>query len=167
MPAINPRWIYLFVLLSCAGLLGYALYAQHVDGLHPCPLCITQRAFFALAGFFALCTLSLPARAVELVMVEQHGCEWCARWNEEIAPIYPKTAEGAFAPLRRVDLRNMPDDLETTRRVLFTPTFLIVEDRHAKARLEGYPGADFFWPLLEALLRDHADFAPDGEVGDS
>jgi len=54
MPAINPRWIYLFVLLSCAGLLGYALYAQHVDGLHPCPLCITQRAFFALAGFFAL-----------------------------------------------------------------------------------------------------------------
>ena len=54
MPAINPRWIYLFVLLSCAGLLGYALYAQHVDGLRPCPLCITQRAFFALAGFFAL-----------------------------------------------------------------------------------------------------------------
>ena len=106
-----------------------------------------------------------PSR--QLVMVEQRGCEWCKRWNAEIAPIYPKTAEGAFAPLRRVDLRNMPDDLETTRRVLFTPTFLIVEDGHAKARLEGYPGADFFWPLLEALLRDHADFAPDGEVGDS
>ncbi|WP_065270572.1 MULTISPECIES: hypothetical protein [Phaeobacter] len=128
------------------------------------PLLLLRRL---LAGFFVLCTLSLPARAVELVMVEQHGCEWCARWNEEIAPIYPKTAEGAFAPLRRVDLRNMPDDLETTRRVLFTPTFLIVEDGHEKARLEGYPGADFFWPLLEALLRDHADFAPDGEVGDS
>lgn len=107
------------------------------------PLLLLRRL---LAGFFVLCTLSLPARAVELVMVEQHGCEWCARWNEEIAPIYPKTAEGAFAPLRRVDLRNMPDDLETTRRVLFTPTFLIVEDGHEKARLEGYPGADFSGP---------------------
>lgn len=102
--------------------------------------------------------LVAPARAVELVMVEQHGCEWCARWNEEIAPIYPKTAEGEFAPLRRVDLRNLPSDLNTTRRVNFTPTFLIVKDGHEIARLEGYPGEDFFWPLLEAMLRDHAGF---------
>lgn len=103
---------------------------------------------------------SLPARAYELVMVEQHGCEWCARWNAEIGPIYPKTPEGTFAPLRRVDLRDMPEDLKTTRRVLFTPTFLIVKDDHEIARLEGYPGQDFFWPLLEALLREHAGFRP-------
>lgn len=113
----------------------------------------------------AVVLLAPPARAVELVMVEQHGCEWCARWNEEIGPIYPKTAEGAFAPLRRVDLRNMPKGLETTRRVNFTPTFLIVKEGREIARLEGYPGEDFFWPLLESMLRDHAGFAPD--TGDS
>lgn len=113
---------------------------------------------FLAAGLAAV--LALPALAAELVMVEQHGCEWCARWNEEIAPIYPKTAEGAFAPLRRVDLRAIPADLETARRVVFTPTFLIVEDGRELARLEGYPGEDFFWPLLEKLLVDHTGFVP-------
>lgn len=116
-------------------------------------------ALFGL-GLMAAILTSTPVRAVELVMVEQPGCEWCARWNEEIGPIYPKTAEGRFAPLRRVNLRDLPDDLVPARRVVFTPTFLIVSDGHEMARLEGYPGADFFWPLLEALLRDHAGFEP-------
>ncbi|MEP1327602.1 hypothetical protein [Pseudophaeobacter sp.] len=102
-----------------------------------------------------------PSSGVELVMVEQQGCEWCRRWNEEIAPIYPKTTEGAFAPLRRVDLRAIPDDLKTARRVNFTPTFLIVKDSHEMARLEGYPGEDFFWPLLAQLLSKHVGFTPD------
>ena len=37
----------------------------------------------------------LAARAIgggaayELVMVEEHGCPWCARWNAEIGPVYP------------------------------------------------------------------------------
>ena len=45
-----------------------------------------------LSGFlWALPTL-LPA--ADLVMVEEPGCPWCARWTAEIGPIYPKTAEG-------------------------------------------------------------------------
>ncbi|WP_425043494.1 hypothetical protein [Primorskyibacter sp. S87] len=102
--------------------------------------------------------LALPVAAAELVMVEQTGCEWCARWNEEIAPAYPKTREGRFAPLRRVDLRAMPPDLEVSRRVVFTPTFLVVENEQEIGRLEGYPGEDFFWPLLEQLLEDTTEF---------
>jgi hypothetical protein len=106
--------------------------------------------------------LTATAPAVnELVMVEQIGCEWCKRWNAEIAPIYPKTREGEFAPLRRVDLHALPDDLVVTRRVNFTPTFLIVKDGREMARLEGYPGEDFFWPLLAQLLSKHLAFDPD------
>lgn len=52
--SISSRNIYLFILSCCVGLLAYALYAQYVDGLHPCPLCISQRAFFALTGLIAL-----------------------------------------------------------------------------------------------------------------
>ena len=100
------------------------------------------------------------ALAAELVMVEQVGCAWCARWNEEIAPAYPKTSEGRFAPLRRVDLHALPDDLEIARRVVFTPTFLLVEDGREIARMEGYPGEDFFWPMLDKLLSDHTDYEP-------
>jgi len=45
-----------FVLMAAAvvAVLGYALYAEWVDGLEPCPLCMTQRAFFLLVGLLAL-----------------------------------------------------------------------------------------------------------------
>src|SRR3546814_19952527 len=45
-----------------------------------------------------------PAAAAELIMLERPGCAWCLRWDREIAPIYPKPAEGHPAPLRRVDV---------------------------------------------------------------
>lgn len=103
--------------------------------------------------------VAVPALAVELVMVEQPGCTYCERWDAEIAPAYPNTEQGRFAPLRRVQLRAMPPDLTVTRRVSFTPTFLVVDDGHEIARLEGYPGEDFFWPVLADLLRRSAGYA--------
>ncbi|MCF6232005.1 MAG: hypothetical protein L3J36_02695 [Rhodobacteraceae bacterium] len=105
--------------------------------------------------------LTLPGNAAELVMVEQTGCEWCEVWNDEIGPVYPKTTEGKFAPLRRVDLYAMPKDLHIARRVNFTPTFLIVENGQELGRLEGYPGEDFFWPLLEMMLKKFTDYDPE------
>ncbi|MGB6791991.1 MAG: hypothetical protein WBE53_11300, partial [Pseudolabrys sp.] len=44
------------------------------------------------------------ARAAELIIFEQAGCAWCETFDREIAPIYPKTAEGQRAPLRRVNI---------------------------------------------------------------
>ncbi|WP_425441129.1 hypothetical protein [Ruegeria marina] len=93
-------------------------------------------------------------------MVEQAGCEWCARWNKEIGDIYPLSAEGRFAPLKRVDLRAIPADLELSRRVVFTPTFIVVEDGREIGRIEGYPGEHFFWPVLEKLLIEQTSFQP-------
>lgn len=90
--------------------------------------------------------------ALELVMVERAGCAWCARWNEEIAPIWPKSQEGAQAPLRRIDLHKIPDDLTLEREVIFTPTFILVDDDRELSRLEGYPGADFFWPIVSGMI---------------
>lgn len=120
----------------------------------------------AFVALFLVLMFSGLAVAAELVMVEQNGCEWCERWNQEIAPAYPKTTEGKFAPLRRVDLRDMPPGLDIARRVNFTPTFLIVENGAELARLEGYPGADFFWPVLANLLMKHTNYNPaTGEEG--
>lgn len=49
--------------LACAGLLGYALYAEHVLGLTPCPLCIFQRiAVLVLGALFLLAALQDPGR---------------------------------------------------------------------------------------------------------
>ena len=90
----------------------------------------------------------------ELVMIEEPGCMYCARWHAEIAPIYPKTAEGKSAPLRRVDLRHqMPADLSFKSRPRFTPTFVLVRDGVEVSRIGGYPGEDFFWGLLGRMLQ--------------
>lgn len=107
---------------------------------------------------------SQAAAGVELVMVEQHGCHWCAQWDATIAPIYPKTPEGAYAPLRRIDLRApVPDDLDLKTRAVFTPTFILVEDGRELARMEGYPGEELFWWGLDSLLRDNTDFGGERE----
>lgn len=116
--------------------------------------------FRNLLATIGLAIFGSPLWAVDLVMVEQAGCGWCAQWNREIGEIYPVSAEGRFAPLKRVDLRAMPDDLQLSRRVNFTPTFIVVEDGRELARIEGYPGEHFFWPVLERLLIENTAFRP-------
>lgn len=96
----------------------------------------------------------VSARAAELIMVEEPGCVWCARWNTEIGPIYPKTAEARRAPLRRMDISDVSASGITFKsRVTFTPTFILVEDGQEVIRIEGYPGEDFFWGLLAEMLK--------------
>ncbi|WP_299808582.1 transcriptional regulator [uncultured Roseibium sp.] len=110
--------------------------------------------FGALARVvFIVLVWSLPAGAAELIMLEQPGCVWCKRWNEEIGVAYPKTEEGQRAPLRRVDITDSwPEDLTGIARERLTPTFVLIENGVEIDRLRGYPGAHFFWPLLAGML---------------
>src|SRR5262245_281038 len=48
------RRVFTLIFLVCAGLLGYALYLQHWQGLDPCPWCVVQRLGFMLVGLIAL-----------------------------------------------------------------------------------------------------------------
>ena len=49
-------------LLAVVGLMGYALFAEHVLGLEACPLCIFQRmAFIGLGVVFLVAGLHSPA----------------------------------------------------------------------------------------------------------
>ena len=112
-----------------------------------------------LAILLTLVVFPLAAQATELVMVDDDGCVWCARWEEEVGPAYPKSTEGQFAPLRKINIRDITDEIEVARRVNFTPTFLIVKEGRELARIEGYPGAHFFFPLVEQLLVENTDFA--------
>lgn len=95
-----------------------------------------------------------------LLMAEEDGCFWCAKWNEEIAHIYPKTIEGQTAPLQRYDLHGTTPDVEFEKRVLFTPTFILIENGAEVGRIEGYPGEDFFWGLL-TMMFERADIPLD------
>ncbi len=109
----------------------------------------------AVPGFAALlCAAWVHAAvAAELVMFESTACEWCATWDEEIAPIYPRTPESRRAPLRRVDIHDpRPPDLASIGGILYTPTFVLVQDGVEVGRITGYPGEDFFWGLLASLI---------------
>lgn len=51
----NPRIWFFLGFLGCAGLLAAGAYFQFVEGLKPCPLCISQRIAIFLTG---LCFLA-------------------------------------------------------------------------------------------------------------
>ena len=116
---------------------------------------------FGLLLAAVMAWLAMPATlsAAELIMVERQGCHYCIEWKTDLGPIYPKTAEGAFAPLRVIDIADSPPPgvrFDTT--VVFTPTFVLVEDGTELARIEGYPGEDFFWGLLRMMLEAKTEF---------
>ncbi|WP_138422945.1 thioredoxin family protein [Maritimibacter alexandrii] len=116
----------------------------------------------ALAALFAIFA-ALPALAADLVMVEQPGCAYCRQWDAELSEIYPKTPEGQAAPLVRVqlvDVQKGRTEFDFARPVNFTPTFVLVEDGAELARIEGYPGEDFFWGLLGMMLKAQIGFDP-------
>ncbi len=110
----------------------------------------------------ALCALLLQAAStaalaqeLTLYMVEQPGCIYCARWNEDVGDAYHLTAEGKAAPLTRIDLRDpLPEGVTFARKAVFTPTFVLVRDGRELERIEGYPGEDFFYGLLGVMLKN-------------
>jgi hypothetical protein len=116
-----------------------------------------MRLTSSLVTILALWALPGLAYAAELLMIERHGCHWCERWNAEIGPIYPTTTEGARAPLRRVQIRELPDDVTFASPPIFTPTFVLVDEGRELGRIEGYAGDEFFWFVLTNLLDAHPD----------
>lgn len=106
------------------------------------------------ATIVAMAATILPGKAeTELLMLEQPGCAWCARFNADIAPAYAKTAAGQRAPLRRVDIKQpWPEDLKNIRAERYTPTFILLDDNQEIGRIRGYPGDNWFWVMLDELL---------------
>jgi len=94
----NPgtRQLNLAGFLACAGMMGYALYAEHVLMLMPCPLCVFQRlAVISLGVVFLLATLHNPAG-----------------WGRRIYAVAILLAAGAGVGVagRHVWLQNLPPD---------------------------------------------------------
>jgi hypothetical protein len=107
-----------------------------------------------LGLLLAAVSFASAADALELVMFRRAGCPWCATWDREIGPIYGKTDVGRRAPVRFIDLDRANQTTFVLRSsVRFTPTFVLVDDDREIGRIEGYPGEDFFWGLLERLLQ--------------
>ncbi len=112
--------------------------------------------FAALLGLALV--LFQPARTeaeTRLIMFDEEGCSWCEQWKAEVGVIYAKTAEGKVAPLTVLDVHDpVPEKLKLNFPPRYTPTFILMQNDVEIYRIEGYPGEDFFWGLLEAKLID-------------
>lgn len=53
LATLQPRLVFVLIVIAVSGLFGFALYTQYVGGLVPCPLCMSQRFFYVLTAFFA------------------------------------------------------------------------------------------------------------------
>lgn len=106
-----------------------------------------------IAILTALLCFGAQASAAELLMFRKAGCPWCAAWDRQIGPAYPNTELGRRAPLRNVNIdRNEDPGAALRLPVRFSPTFVLVEGGREVGRIEGYPGEDFFWGLMEKLV---------------
>jgi thioredoxin-related protein len=106
--------------------------------------------FLALALIFS----ASPAfSASELVMFNSSACTWCDLWEEEFGVIYQKTDEGKNLPVRSVDIHDeRPSDLNNLKPVMFTPTFVLLNNGSEIGRITGYPGEGYFWALLDKMI---------------
>lgn len=93
----SPRIWFLFVALSCAGMLGYGYYVQHVLFIDPCPLCILQRIAFMWIG------------AVGLVAAI-HNPAQTGRWVYAVA-LFVGSITGIVIAGRHVWLQSLPPEL--------------------------------------------------------
>jgi hypothetical protein len=114
----------------------------------------TPMRAFGMSLIFGLVLLAAgTAGAAELHMYRATGCPYCAVWDQAIGPIYPNTEVGRRVPLRMADIKAAKTAEVTLQRpVRYSPTFVLVEAGREMGRIEGYPGEDFFWGLLDNLV---------------
>ncbi len=85
-----------------------------------------------------------------LLLIQDHGCPYCARWDREVGIGYPKSEEGRFAPLVR-RFRGA-DDIGFVTNVVYSPTFILLSHGEEVGRIVGYQGPDFFWADIGRLV---------------
>jgi hypothetical protein len=122
---------------------------------------VTKFTLIALAFAAGLLAAASRSRGAELVMFDDPTCSWCRRWDAEIGKSYARTPAGQQAPLRRVYIRDQDKaGVALVKPITATPTFVLVEEEQEVGRIAGYVGQDFFYPMLDELLRRIPSRAP-------
>lgn len=111
-------------------------------------------AFVILTFVVSTLTVGTGARAAELVYFHSEACSVCERWDEEVGAIYNKTDEAQRLALRTHSVHDdKPADLSFIKGVIFTPTFVVVEDGQEVGRIVGYISDYFFWEQVDGLIK--------------
>ena len=142
---LKPRLIYLFMAVSCFGLMGFGAYwLQGKLGLLPCPLCVVQRIAFLAVGAAALAAAALGPTS-----------RWAIRFWGALTGLF--SLAGLVVAVRHVWLTYFPESMECG----ITP-----EERflNALALARWWPGmfeangdcADVKWKFLSVTIPEWA-----------
>ncbi|UCC15638.1 MAG: disulfide bond formation protein B [Gammaproteobacteria bacterium] len=93
---MNRRQLCVVGAVACAAMMGFALFAQHVLELEPCPLCVIQRIAVISLGVIFL-----------LAAAHDAGPAGSRLWGVLIASL---ATAGAVVSGRHVWLQNLPPD---------------------------------------------------------
>jgi hypothetical protein len=94
--------------------------------------------------------VDLNAAPAVLVMVHDPACPYCARWEAEVGHSYRLSREGKFAPLVQ-RLRGHPET-SNLKKIVYSPTFVMLAYGREVGRIVGYQGSDLFWMQLGPLV---------------
>ena len=111
LPLLNrPRMLYGLIALVAASLIGFALLAQSIDQLEPCPLCILQRYAFTFVALFAAVAAMLRGRAsaacAGLSLLCALSGAGVAAWHVHLQLFPPETS--SCGPSLQYLLSNLP-----------------------------------------------------------
>lgn len=122
MIVMNKRYLYFIGFLICTALLAIVYYLQYVKNIHPCLLCIVQRAaYFMLAIICLIATLHNPRKtgqriyAILLILASLFGGNFALR--QLILQHLPPGSVPSCAPSINFMLHNFP--LNKTLQTLF------------------------------------------------
>jgi len=94
------------------------------------------------------------AQAAELIYFNSPACSVCEQWDEEVGVLYSKTAEAQVLPLRTHNIHDdKPAELAFIKGVVFTPTFVMIENGQEVGRIVGYVKDYFFWEQMSGLVK--------------
>lgn len=93
-----------------------------------------------------------PASAAELIMYRRDGCPYCAAWDREVGPGYNNSQFGKVAPVQMADVHGARQQVALKSPIIFTPTFVLVDEGREVGRIEGYSSNDFFYGMIARLI---------------
>ena len=112
-----------------------------------------RSAVFSLAAILIFFLPTGASIAAELLMVTRPNCPYCTAWEIQVGSVYHKTEEGRAVPLRRMQIEDIPRVAYAfDERVLYTPTFILLDQEMEVGRIVGYSDEAAFWGLLDELL---------------
>lgn len=89
--------------------------------------------------------------AAELLYFYDEFCGACQKFDEEVGQYYNNTAESKLIPIRKIEFSKWRQQTPKpfadilTKKVIGTPTFVMVENSEEIDRLVGYSNNELFW----------------------